>query len=170
MDSSSPPVAARSSDQFPWSLDLSAKISGAVELGRKLDPARFKRVMSKSMEETTSVGVEVMRDVVETSGTDRLWARPWYGRTGSGRGRIDTGTMLKDIAKDPVTDTSSGVKSAFGWVKGSPTYAVHQEYGFTHVLTGEVVQGMHAMRQAEADATDEAVSSLSNGIQDFLRG
>lgn len=149
---------------------MSIKIKGMASLESNLDPSRFADKMESALEKTTEFGADVVRDVVQSSGTDRTWSSPWYGRTGSGKGRIDTGEMLNSVGEGPVIRRGTDVQGSFGWTKGSPAYTLFQEYGFRHALSGEVIAGMHSLQEASRDATDEAVELLTDAVNDLLKG
>lgn len=146
------------------------KVSGLDSIRRKLDPSRFRDAMKDVMVETTEFGAESMRDVIDSTGTDREWKSTWYGRTGTGRSRNDTGKMRSEVKPGEIHTSQHSVSSSFGWNKGTPFYALFQNYGFTHYLTGEVIEGMNALEEGRLDATDFAIDELRNAVRDFMRG
>lgn len=75
-------------------------------------------------------GAELVRDVIETSGTVK---------TGK-RGRIETGEMLAGVDSE-YTNTSDGGEATYGFTR--PTYyATYQEYGTQYI------EPMHALDDA----------------------
>lgn len=146
------------------------KVTGFDSLQSKLKPERFRERMADVMKDTTEVGARSMRDVIDTTGTDREWRSTWYGRTGTGRARTNTGKMRSEVKPGDIRKAQHSVFSSFGWNEGDPYYALFQNYGFTHYLTGEVIEGMNALEEGKLDATDFAVEELRKAVRDYMRG
>lgn len=91
----------------------------AVQFSRII-AAKHQRILSRGREITQDYGeygAELVRDVVETSGT---------AKTGK-RGRIETGAMLEGVDSD-YHDTSDGGEATWGFVRPTP-YTKYQELG-----------------------------------------
>lgn len=117
--------------------------------------------MRDVLQESVDTGADVMRDVVKSSGTNVSWRREWKnppwgnavnGRTGSFGGRIATGKMLDTITSQVDKDSKYRVRGRFGWLRGSKPYMAFQDQGFRHVLSGQYIEGMQAVRQGEEEA------------------
>lgn len=128
----------------------------------KIDlPSEFEGAMERSLEK----GEEAMKEAIATRGTGKTWSHPWgrNGRTGSYPGRVDTGAMQGDV-RGVVTEVSEKrVEGNLGWDDNSPMYYALQDQGFTHVITGEDIEGMRALRDA-ADITERALLDEVDGI------
>ena len=149
---------------------MGIKQRGLDDLTNRFSPERFTRVMEEVMDETTQEGVESMVDTINTNGTDRQWSHEWFGRTGTGRERVNTGAMRDGVQQGDMTSKTGQVRSSFGWVHGTPMYAVFQEYGFLNHLTNTVVEGMNSIEEGAEDAADFAVDALQRAANDFLKG
>lgn len=112
--------------------------------------------LTSAMKQATEFGADVARDVVETSGTG------YQGR----RGRVDTGIMVGAIDADS-SESAGIIEGRFGWLKGTPYYLIFQEYGFRHYITGELIEGMRALREADDQAWDEFVVSSDKCIERY---
>lgn len=143
---------------------MGAKITRMPKLP---DPRLLQSEMVTAMEETTEFAKEAIVDVVETSGTDREWSRPWYGRTGSGRGRVDTGEM-RDAVKAQTSNAGDVIYGNVGWLDGDPEHARFQELGFRHYLTGQMIEGMHALSSVRDEVYQEFASNALNAIRRSL--
>lgn len=111
--------------------------------------------------QSTEAGAEAMRDRVRLSGTGKTWVGDWGGypngtpgRTGSFNGRIATGEMLDKIVSSVDTDSKFRVRGRFGWLRGSKPYFMFQDEGFRHALTGQLIEGMQAIRQGNEVAEE----------------
>lgn len=105
---------------------------------------------------------------INTSGTGRTWAYPSpNGRAGSYGGRVDTGEMRDQFGSN-VEEGAGSVEGKFGWLEGTPFYFLFQEYGFRHWITGELIEGMQALREADEEAWPFFVQEADKHIQEFV--
>jgi len=135
---------------------------------KAIDPDRIMRNVEGAMEAGLHEGAEMMRQFIETRGTMREWSRPWGAsqRSASIPGRDDTGQM-KNAVQGEIEDFSRDtIRGVLGWAPGSPLYYQLQEHGFFHVLTGEDVAAMYALR----DAGEWTKEELDRRIRDALKG
>lgn len=146
-------------------LSASFKFTGLEAIERRMNPQNTMDRIEAAVDDAAETGKQVMREAIETRGTGKTWKSPWFGRTGSYPGRVDQGDMLKDVIGRVTARTSTYVRGLVGWTKGSPLYYRLQNEGFRHVLTGESVEGMMALR----DAGDAARRSLISNMEDIAR-
>ena len=142
------------------------KIDGMDQLMKRLDPKRIMDMVADAMDDTVDFAVEVQKDTIETSGTGRQWTGDWGsmpngtpGRTTSDPGRVATGEM-RDSVTGVVKQFKDRVVGEVGWIDGSPAHARFQELGFRHWITGDAIEGMDSLREAEEQGTDELMSQL----------
>lgn len=145
------------------------KISGldALDFG-----ARRSKVMDRveeAVETSLEKGEAVMKEAVATRGTGNTWSRPWgpNGRTGSFPGRIDSGDMQKGVRGEITESTAHRVTGSLGWDPDSPEYIAFQDQGFRHVLTGEYVEGMMALRDGAEVTKRSLLAELDNIAKEF---
>lgn len=111
---------------------------------------KMKRIVQAGREITQDngeYGAELVRDVIETSGT---------AKTGK-RGRIETGAMLEGVDSD-YENTSDGGQATWGFVRPTP-YATYQEHGT------QWIEPMHALD----DAYPNVEVDFKNDIDKMLR-
>lgn len=135
------------------------------DLESRMNPGKVLDRIEGEVEESTEKGRQVMREAIETRGTGKTWKTPWFGRSGSFPGRVDQGDMLKDVKGEVTQRTKRAVTGMVGWDENSPLYYRLQDNGFRHVLTGEDVEGMMALR----DASEVAKRALISGVEDIAR-
>ena len=105
----------------------------------------FQACIAEAMDKAMKFGVHVGQDTIETSGTG------YQGR----RGRVVTGDMRDHFDGKVAEQNQTRVVGDLGWLESSPFYALFQEYGFRHWISGNMVEGMHALREAGDQAWDE---------------
>lgn len=142
---------------------MGVRVSGNERLERSLDPARLMTRVEEIVNEVLGEGAEKMRTNIETRGTGKRWSHPWgpNGRTSSSPGRVDTGQMVREVQGEVIASDNTSVTGVLGWPEGSPEYYRHQEHGFNHVLTGEDVEEMRALRDAADETTPELIYELT---------
>ena len=142
---------------------MGVRVSGNEQVVRSLDPARLMQRVETVMNDVLGEGAERMQGYIETRGTGKRWTHPWgpNGRTGSSPGRVDTGQMIREVQGEVIASDNNGVTGVLGWPEGSPEYFRHQEHGFNHVLTGEDVEEMRALRDAADATTPELMDELT---------
>ena len=146
--------------------NFGVNISGLSDLLRieRIDlPGEIKQAMDTAMED----GEDALKEAINTRGTGREWTRPWgaSGRTGSIPGRVDRGEMLTK-AKGATTNVARHeVDGVLGWPEDSDEYIAYQDQGFEHVITGEYIEGMMALR----DSAELAERSLVNELENIAR-
>lgn len=146
-------------------VELKTDFSDLNSLERRLNPKSTMDRVEAAVAEAAEKGKEVMREAIETRGTGKTWKSSWFGRTGSFPGRVDSGDMLRDVEGEVLTRTATTVTGVVGWADNDPMYYALQEGGFRHVLTGEMVEGMMALR----DGAEVAKNSLVRGMEDIAR-
>lgn len=95
----------------------------AVELGRII-AAKQQRILNRGRQITQDYGeygAELVRDVVETSGT---------AKSGK-RGRIETGAMLEGVDSE-YNETPDGAEATWGFVRPTP-HTGYQELGTQYI-------------------------------------
>lgn len=118
-------------------------------MARRVTAEQFSRIVSGKMQaivqrgreivrENGEYGAELVRDVVETSGT---------AKSGK-RGRIETGAMLAGVDSQ-YKDLADGGEARYGFLNPMP-YTKFQEFGFDH-LGGAHVEGMFAVDDAHSN-------------------
>lgn len=147
-------------------VDAAQGFDSLADRFRRLTP-QIREIMAESVED----GAEVWVDVIENSGTDRQWKGRWWSdatqryRTGTGRGRIDSGHM-RDSMKGEVTKvTDTEVEGRIGWGNETEEYMIYQDVGFRHFITNEHIAGMQGRREAARQGWD----SLLNGLARMVR-
>jgi hypothetical protein len=114
------------------------------------------------MEEAVAAGEDAMYDRIDTSGNPgKTWPTPTPGhwensgkKTQPTADRVDTGLMRKSVSSRVFVSAKNSVTGEVGWTEGSEEYFMHQEYGFKHAITGEVIEGMMALRAARETTQD----------------
>lgn len=129
---------------------------------------QFRDCLDKAMIDAMSLGVETGKDVIESTGTDREWTRPWGGRSGTGRGRIDTGEMLDEFRADVDIDRNE-TRGELGWIRKQEDYYLFQDLGFWHVLSQREIEGMFALREASEEAWNLLRDKCQDCAERFLR-
>lgn len=126
------------------------------------------------LEEMMIEGADLMRDIIETSGTGSQWTHeypnpPWAhghnGRTGSIGGRVASGDMVNALDAK-VSRSSKGAKGTFGWTDWREDYFVMQDRGFTHKEAHRKIKGMFALQDARSMIT----KLLSRELQRVVKG
>lgn len=146
---------------------MGVTVTGESSLEQRLDPARLMKRVERVMNDELGEGAELMQGYIETRGTGKEWSHPWgaSGRTASRPGRVDTGQMVREVQGEVIASDNTSVTGVLGWPEDSPEYYRHQEHGFEHVLTGEDVEEMRALR----DAVDETTPKLFAALTDLAR-
>lgn len=121
-------------------------------------------------------GVELVQQHIATRGTHNgEWEPSWDtmanakpGRYESEPGRVAGGEMINAVSSW-VSEGGKDGKSrmAFGWTHPSERkeYFLAQEGGFTHKITGEYIEGMHAI----SDAATEVFDWLEGEVKEILK-
>lgn len=148
---------------------MSVKMTGFDRIERRFDEQRLLKEVEVAMRRAVEKGAESMVNTVETSGTNRVWSSPWFGRAGSGPGRIDTGEMLEGIDSD-AKRTRNSVTGEFGWLKESPYWWLYQEYGFEHYISHEIIKGMESLEKADNEVFQDLLDELNDIANRFVSG
>lgn len=106
---------------------------------------QFVTCLGNAMEQAMKFGEQVGQDRIETSGTG------FEGR----RGRVVTGEMRDKFDGKVTKQSLDEIVGVLGWTEDSPYYALFQEYGFRHAVSGKMVEGMFALRDSGDDAWEE---------------
>lgn len=109
--------------------------------------------------------------IISSTGTNREWSREWYGRSGSGPGRINTGAMVGDYEFD-IQSGSVINRLRVGWINNFEKYYGFQDKGFNHWV-GVTVAGMELqskMKGLVRSATNNVGIQIVNGLVRRLRG
>lgn len=123
---------------------MSVKI---VKKGSGPSAVNWFRGIVSNVEKGAQEGLEEVSQRGETGVRDFITSR---GRPTSGpNGRYRTGEMYSKVG----SATTKG-KSNFGWINGVKPYYLYQDGGFTHVGSGQWIEGMYAMTDS-ADNTFE---------------
>lgn len=99
-------------------------------------------------------GEEEVIDNIETRGTEKSGKR----------GRVESGDMRDAVTSQIISEDSEEIVGMFGWVN-APYYTKFQELGFTHYRSGDAVEGMYAL----ADAETEAIRNLKDEVERIAR-
>lgn len=128
------------------------------------------------LEAASERGAEYVRYYISTRGTGKTWTGDWSrrdngtaGRTGSYPGRDASGEMLDAV--DSWVSRGGGsadgrTRMAFGFTRARKDYFLAQEGGFRHNVTGETIEGMHAI----SDAAETIRQELETELPRHLRG
>lgn len=138
---------------------MPVKISGFTRLSKSAEglEGAARRKMRVAMQDSLEDGRDELRDLIEQRGTQRQWAGDWgsmphgkRGRTASAPGRDAFGRMKDAATYEISADTKHRVRGRFGWLGrlGDGKYMPMQDSGFRHWITGEEIEGMHALRDA----------------------
>lgn len=121
-------------------------------------------------------GAEYVRYLITTRGTGKQWSGDWSrwpngvaGRTSSSPGRDATGEMLDAVdswVSSGGDSADAKTRMAFGFTRARQKYFLAQEGGFRHNITGETVEGMHAV----ADAAETIRQELESELPKYLKG
>ena len=136
---------------------------GALTSWYRSKMAQVDAGVDDALEEAGSKGEEMMKYLIMTRGTGRLWSHPWgpNNREGSFPGRVDTGKML-DAVGHRVLKLGGKSQLRMGWTSGTrEDYFLAQNVGFTHNLTGQTIEGMYALD----DATDYMYEELRRRLK-----
>lgn len=142
-------------------------VTGFEAFERRFNPKSTMDRVEKAMDSATEAGREAMREAVETRGTGKTWKTPWRGRAGSFPGRVDSGHMLDEVKGEVTERTAHSVSGIVGWEDGSEMYIALQDQGFRHVLTGQDVEGMMALRDGSEIAKRALISDLEDIVRDI---
>lgn len=125
----------------------------------------FQGAMDTAMER----GEEAMKEAVATRGTGKTWSRPWgrNGRTGSHPGRIDSGDMQAEVRGIITESSDNHVEGNLGWDENSEAYIAYQDQGFEHVITGDYIEGMSALRDGAELARNVLLEEVDNIVKRF---
>lgn len=116
-----------------------------VKSGSGTSPEQWFKGIVRNVENGAEEGLREVSSEGRTLVQNFIKSRP--ARTSGPQGRYRTGDMF-----DSVTGTSDRSKSNFGWLSGAKPYYLFQGGGFTHVGSGQWIQGMYAVTDS-ADIT-----------------
>lgn len=107
------------------------------------------------MDALVKKGAETMQRIIGTVNT-----------TKSGPGRYETGLMLRTVGWR-VEMGDGKIVGEFGWLDegGRKPYFLYQEYGFTHVGSGQEIAAMMALQDADVQTREEFMQKLSEAIK-----
>jgi len=142
-------------------------VTGLDALERRFNPKTTMDRVEAAMADATDKGRDAMREAVETRGTGKTWKHPWRGRSGSIPGRVDSGDMLDGVKGEVTERTRHSVTGVVGWDDDSEAYMAFQDQGFRHVLTGEYVEGMMALRDGSELAKTSLIADLEQIVRDI---
>ena len=148
---------------------MGMSITGFENMEKKFDESYLTQEMKFAMEDTVEFTKDVIVDTIENSGTDKTWSRAWFGRTGTGRARVNTGEMRNSVNTDVTVVKNGVVEGRAGWLEGTPTYLKFQEFGFRHWITGEYIEGMQSLREGAEQGEQEAVRLLDKIAKDMAK-
>lgn len=115
------------------------------------------------MEQLVSDAADLMRRLIMTRGTGKVWSRPGpSGRTGSFPGRVDSGDMYSAVAHAVSGD---GRRGEFGWLDNQEPYFLYQEDGFRHWISGEHIPAMFALQDAGAAAQQVFLQRVMEAVK-----
>lgn len=144
----------------------SAKVSvGGLGILDRLAKINLGDEFEKALDTALEQGEDAMKEAIATRGTGRQWSRPWGDRTGSFPGRVDSGDMQSDVRGVVTSKTNDSAEGNLGWDENSPDYYAYQEQGFEHVITGEYIEGMRALR----DSAELTKTTLIQEVEDIAR-
>lgn len=105
------------------------------------------------MDALVKQGAEIMQRIIGTVNT-----------TKSGPGRYETGLMLRTVSWR--VETGDGkIVGEFGWLDTQEPYFLYQEYGFTHVGSGQEIAAMMALQDADVQTREEFMQKLSEAVK-----
>ena len=120
-------------------------------VNRKINKVR--EAAERAMQETVDEGARSMRNNIATRGTAK-----------SGKaGRIDTGKMINDVDSSVDEVSTDRVVGSFGWHEenfSDRAYPLFQERGFRHYLSGELIEPMFALRDAQTQAETDFIRNF----------
>lgn len=111
--------------------------------------------LGRAMEQAMKFGEQVGQDRIETSGTG------FEGR----RGRVVSGEMRDRFVGKVTKQSLTKIVGELGWTENSPYYALFQEYGFRHAISGKMVDGMFALRDSGDDAWEEFLTLADQALK-----
>ena len=128
------------------------------------------------LSEAAARGAEYVRYAIMNRGTGKTWRgdwsrfpNAWPGRTGSTPGRNASGEMLDAVdswVSSGGDSTDAKTRMAFGFTRARQEYFLAQEGGFTHNITGETIEGMHAI----SDAAETIRQEIQDELPRHLKG
>ena|SRR5690606_12676047 len=137
--------------------------------------ANVNRAGEDVLAEASERGAEYVRYLISTRGTGKQWSGDWSrfenaypGRTSSTPGRVASGEMLSAV--DSWISRGGGsadgrTRMAFGFTRARKEYFLAQEGGFRHNITGETIEGMHAVSDAAEHIRDEIARELPKHLK-----
>lgn len=105
----------------------------------------------QALEDVSSSGETQVKNFITSRGA----------RTSGPRGRVRTGEMYNAVS----SKTSPG-KSNFGWINGAKPYYMYQEGGFTHVGSGQWIEGMYAITDSADSTFQEFKKRMDQVVRD----
>lgn len=108
-------------------------------------------------------GKEEMQGMISSRGTGKTWSAYWQkrtGREGSFPGRVQSGDMRNSVEGRVTSRTDYEIEGVLGWAPGTPDYFAYQEEGFRHTLSGGMVPGMFALRDAGEQTKARVIAAL----------
>lgn len=136
----------------------------------KKDIYTMKDRLETIVEDTIDESAVIMKDIIMSTGTDKMWKSPWRGRNsgmvryGSTTARFDAGLMVKAVKARMKERTSTSARGEFGWLDSQEDYYVYQDKGFTHWITGDKIPAMNALR----DAATYARTTIEKRLRDVF--
>lgn len=120
-------------------------------------------------------GAEYVRYLITTRGTGRQWVGDWSGwpngiagRTSSSPGRVADGDMLDAVdswVSSGGASADAKTRMAFGFTRARQDYFLAQEGGFRHNITGETIEGMHAISDTAEQIKQEIEAELPSRLK-----
>lgn len=135
--------------------------------------ANVEQAGQEVLAEAADRGAEYVRYLIMTRGTGKQWKGDWSrwpngveGRTASEPGRVATGEMLDAVDSWVSREGVDGkTRMAFGFTRARQAYFLAQEGGFRHPITGESVEGMHAVSDAAEYIKDQLADELPKHLK-----
>lgn len=135
--------------------------------------ARVDEAGQEALTQASERGAEYVRYLISTRGTGKQWTGDWSrfpngvaGRTASTPGRVATGEMLDAVDSWVSRGGADGrTRMAFGFTRARQEYFLAQEGGFRHPITGESVEGMHAVSDAAEYIKDQLAEELPKHLK-----
>lgn len=144
---------------------MTQRISGKVSIPT---PAALNKRMTQAMEATVNLGQQIMKDVIDTSGTE-------YSNAQGREGRVATGSMRNDV-KGRTRGSGAEVVGEVGWIDRYQDYYGYQDQGTsTHyywgvLIPGKKIPGMFALRDAEEVGEQHLLEQALDIAKDLKNG
>lgn len=130
-----------------------------VKKGTGPDSVAWFQGIVKNIEDGAQRGLEEVSSSGETQVKGFITSRG--ARTSGPRGRYDTGEMYSKVGSKTSTHVSN-----FGWINGSKPYFVLQEGGFTHVNSGQWIEGMYAITDSADNTFQQFKAHMDQVVRD----